>query len=204
MISQPVDDRLRRAWRRGLVALAGHVASSESWAGPQLGPSERGAGPAPNAHERGGSPREGEPGAATASKRAREGASVCLPNRRHLGLARKTGPRNANTALSRRVIALRLCCGLVREVAARERGQPPHPAPPLSGRSPPNQQPASECLDPNPSPPGSAAAAIACSCQHVGVTRSVMARPCAQTDRRKLELCREATGLHDVPQRAVV
>ena len=151
--SQPIDNRLRRAWRRGLVAFAEHVASLESWPGERSGPSERVAGPAPPSQEPAGSSREGEPGAGAVTKRAPERASVCLPYRRHLGLARRTGPRKANTALSRRLVALRPTCGLARELTARDRGHASGPASPRSGRSPPQPTPTLVCLVPTPALP---------------------------------------------------
>ena len=165
--SQPVDDRLRRAWRRGLVAFAEHVASLESRPEQRSGPSERVAGPALIGNQPVGSSREGEPGAGAVTKRAPEGTSVCLPHRRHLGVARKTGPRNANTALSRRLVARRPSCRLARELTARQRRHASGPASPLSGRSPPNQQPLQGAWVPTPAFP--AQPPLCSLCQHVRV-----------------------------------
>ena len=104
--AQPDDDTLRRAWRKGLVALGEHVANSEKALNQAVGPAERTPAPPSRAHKLVRCPRARRSGAAVASKSGCDRRSEGTHNGSDLCPARNAGAQRASAALSRRVAAL--------------------------------------------------------------------------------------------------
>ncbi len=142
--AQPVEDALRRAWRKGLLALGEHVANRDK----ALNEVMRLAGPVPalpsGAHELGRCPRARCLGGAVASKWGRRGRPQGTNNRRHSCPVRNTGVQSESAAPGGRVTAL--APGMrARHSRPALRGPPDYPR--SSGRGPPQvYNPVPVCL----------------------------------------------------------
>jgi hypothetical protein len=183
--SQPVDDRLRRRWRRGLSALAKHV--SKSWPDPQLGSSERVAGSEPCAHEPVGAPGVVEAGSVAATKpvpETRQRAPQPLqswPCPEHASSEGKHGPEPPGY---RSAILLRASSRLT----ALERGQESHRTGPPFQSKPAQANTHSDCPGPRPQAGQYRSRRFVPLCQHQRAGPSIIAgspRPIA--GRRTLE-----------------